>query len=250
MRLFLDFWGSAKGPVSRLSPMTRIVCGALLFASVLVFPLSESYGLLWLALTASVWTLGCGLSAKAAGRLLLWSVAIFLPLFLFIPWLPSENGAAPNPFGAIHIPLQISVRGIACLLISASTAAVLSLSEVQQGLARLPLPRVLVALVVQVLHQTAVLIDETTRIAYALRLRRVVSGRRLRFRLVGMFPAVWMLRIIHRAERVGTAMELRGYDASACLSDNRPLSREDILAISILLAFLAFVVYWRLEVQA
>ncbi|MFH0921858.1 MAG: hypothetical protein V1913_16030 [Fibrobacterota bacterium] len=67
--------------------------------------------------------------------------------------------------------------------------------------------------------------------------------------MIAKFPVVWMLRIIQRAERVGAAMEVRGYDAAAaCISDNRPLKASDLAAMGCLLSLLAVAALYRLGV--
>ena len=66
-------------------------------------------------------------------------------------------------------------------------------------------------IVLQIVHQTGALLEETARIAAAVAVRTAgVGGPRL---LVSL-PRVWLPRLLARAERVGEAMEVRGVSES------------------------------------
>ncbi|MFZ4395045.1 MAG: CbiQ family ECF transporter T component [Kiritimatiellia bacterium] len=216
MTAFLDFWGSGSIRMRRLAPSTRIVCGALVFATCLVCPAQAPLGMLLVCGIMLSWVLLCGLPWNIVAGLSLYAALLFLPLFLFTPWLTPSRPSVETPwFCAANIPLEIGVRGVACIFVCASTIAVLDLAEFAAGLGALPIPRMIQHLMLQFVHQTAMLTNETRRVASALSVRGLPSGFTLRLRFLPALPTVWLLRILHRADRVGAAMEVRGFDLSA-----------------------------------
>jgi energy-coupling factor transporter transmembrane protein EcfT len=135
-----------------------------------------------------------------------------LPYFLLLPLMPASpptSGRAPAP--AIAVPCSILLRGLALMLISISTVASLTASDLREGLARLPVPRVVAAIVLQIVHQTATLLAETRQVASAMAVRGASTGFGTALRVLASLPQVWLPRIVVRAERVAGAMELRGY---------------------------------------
>ena len=194
--MFVEFWGCAKGPARSLTPVIRIISGVIFFLFCLFVPIKGHLSELLYLIVPAIWVSVCAVPLKILLRIFIWSGMIFIPLLIFTPWI-------------------ISARGIICILISTSTASILTFSDVQHGLSRLPIPKVVTALLVQILHQAATLTDESRRISAVLRLRNVSKGYKLKIRVITMLPVVWMVRIINRAERVGAAMELRGFDMHA-----------------------------------
>jgi len=93
--------------------------------------------------------------------------------------------------------------------------ASLSITDLRVALLRLPVPGIVSVLLVQIVHQTSVLWDETLRVAAAMGVRGAVGGSvgalSVRWRVLVSFPQVWLLRVVGRADRVGAAMELRGF---------------------------------------
>ncbi|MGA9115230.1 MAG: energy-coupling factor transporter transmembrane component T [Bacteroidota bacterium] len=87
------------------------------------------------------------------------------------------------------------------------------IGQIQEGLARFPLPSRIRLLAGQMLHQSGLLLDETDRIRRAIALRGGASGFRLTFLLVRTIPAVWLPRLLARADRLGMVMEARGFGA-------------------------------------
>jgi energy-coupling factor transporter transmembrane protein EcfT len=97
------------------------------------------------------------------------------------------------------------------MLVSIGTVASLSASDLREGLLRLPVPRVVSAILLQIVHQAATLFYETRRVASAVAVRGASNARVTGWRVLSSLPRVWLPRIIVRAERVAAAMELRGY---------------------------------------
>jgi energy-coupling factor transporter transmembrane protein EcfT len=137
-------------------------------------------------------------------------LVLFLPYFLLVP-LMHDPAAGQDWLGACGVAWTVFFRGMTGMQASILTATTLSASALRQGLSRLPAPRAFSAVLIQIVHQTATLAYETRQIATALAVRGGTTGHRTAFRVLASLPRVWLPRVVDRAERVGAAMELRGY---------------------------------------
>ncbi len=97
------------------------------------------------------------------------------------------------------------------MLVSAATATSLTVTDLGRGLGRLPVPRMVSSILVQIVQQTATLWDETRSVAAAMALRGASGAGLTTWRVLASLPRVWLPRVILRAERVSAAMEIRGY---------------------------------------
>ena len=248
MTVFTEAWGGGQGRMQRLTPTTRLLCGTLVFASCSAASLEKLWGIALLFGVLIGWTAGCGFPLRRLGHVLSFAACLFLPLLLLAPIIriQSDSGSWSE---ALRVPLVIGLRGTACIVVCAATLSVLNLAELGQGLAGVPLPHTLAALIMQIAHQTALLTDESRRMVAALRVRGVPSATvSIRLRCLFVLPVLWLLRLLLRAERVSAAMEVRGFDG--------PLRRERIASVSIsdrcaiAAAFLVFgaVLFLRWEV--
>jgi cobalt/nickel transport system permease protein len=221
MRTFWhQMWGSARGPVMRLVPETRILAGAMVFATCMVAPAETRIGASLTVAAAASWIVTCRPPAKVIRAFLLLGLAVFLPYFLLLPIIqsgPSRGG----PAGSLLIPWRVFLRGTSTMLVSVTTITCLSASDLSQGLARLPLPGVVSAILMQIVHQTRALVHETKQIAAAMAMRGAAGSGRTTWRVLTSLPRVWLPRVMLRAERVAAAMELRGY----CDGGWRPVRR-------------------------
>ena len=216
MTLFHDLWGSGDPRMRRLTPSARIVCGAIVFATCLVSPAHTLPGLILAGGILTGWVSLCGLQWKSIVGLSLYAVVLFLPLVLLSPWLATTAPSADTHWlQAARIPLEIGIRGTACIFICASTIAALDLAEFAAGLEALSVPRIVKHLILQIVHQTAMLTSETQRISAALHVRGLPCGNRPRLRLLSALPTIWLLRVMNRADRTAAAMEVRGFELSA-----------------------------------
>ena len=245
MTSFLDFWGCGKGPCRRLAPATRILCGTIVLVCCLVAPVHKPLGIILFACVVAGWTLLCGIPWKTVAGLCMYACVLFLPLFLLAPWIETDASANNRWANALAVPLEIGMRGTACIFICVSTVAILDLSEFNRGLAALPLPRMLVALILQIIHQTAMLANESRRMACALQVRGMASGCIPKFRFFSSLPTIWLLRLINRAERVAAAMAVRGVDTIAVTSVATPWSTLDVLAVTFTFLLLGIVITFR-----
>ncbi len=246
MTSFLDFWGCGKGPLRHLAPSTRIICGTLVLVCCFVAPVHTPVGIIFFTGVVVGWTLLGGMPWKSIAGLFLYAGILFLPLFLLTPWIETPASVNNRWASALAVPLEIGIRGTASVFICVSTAAILDLSELHRGLTALPLPRLLVALILQIIHQTAMLAQESQRISCALRVRGMTSIRIPQIRYFFSLPTIWLLRISHRAERVAAAMDLRGVDTTARNSKTEPWLPLDVFAAtsSGLLLGMAIILKW------
>lgn len=209
--LFVDMWGGGDGWVCRWTPPARLVFGILMLGVALAVPLVSGWGVASVLGVGAVWALGCGLPGRRLAGVLILAAWLFLPLFLLMS-LAGVRDISGGWTGALHVSAVVALRGTVCLVVAAATMAALDVSEFRRGLSGLPLPHAVRALLLQIVHQTALLTDESCRIAVALRVRGAVSAPwRCRMRAVFAFPVIWLLRLVARAERVGAAMEVRGF---------------------------------------
>ena len=213
MRTFIhDIWGCARGPATALAPQTRIIAGAALFAACMIAPATTAPGIAFGVAAAVLWLAACGLPGKLVRSSLVFGLVLFLPFFL----LALIGNATPHelPGGwkqSLIVPSSILVRGLTGMFVSIATAASLNASDLREGLIRLPLPRIVSEILLQIVHQTATLVYETRRVAAAMAVRGASGGGLTAWRVLASLPCVWLPRVMQRAERVAAAMELRGY---------------------------------------
>ncbi len=233
MVAFIEAWGGGNGAARRLSPHIRLLCGALFFSGATLTPprpAALSFGIAAIA----GWAACCGLPRRRLRGALALAASLFLPLAA-LAWAAARlNGDT----AAWRVPAVIVLRSTLGIVAAAATMAALDLAELHDALAALPLPRAVRALLLQVAQQTALLTDETRRLGDALRIRGLVSAR-LATRVRGLcaLPTVWLVRLALRAERVGAAMEVRGFDGGGG-GRRAAATRADRAAVSLALLVL------------
>jgi energy-coupling factor transporter transmembrane protein EcfT len=207
-----DLWGCGRGPVLCATPPTRLVGGASFFAACLVSTGATLTSSLYASVICAAWLVMCRPPWKVVRASLALGLALFLPYFLLLPLLPDAPSAAATGWRrALVVPWTILLRGLGGMLVCASTVASLSTSDLREALLRLPVPRLVSAILLQIVHQTVVLSYETRQIMAAMAVRGASGGGHAAWRVLYSLPRVWLPRVIVRAERVGAAMELRGY---------------------------------------
>ena len=205
------FAGSARGPVLAVSPVGRLIAGLLTFSTCMVLGGVSIRGDLFACAAALAWLLFCRPPFKVVLAFSALALAMFLPYFL-IPFLPGVFfQAGANSTDAFAVARAVFVRGLSGIWVFAATFSALDMCDLRQALLRLPIPRTMVAVLLQILHQTETLLYETKSIAAAMAVRGAVGRGKAAGRVLFSLPRVWMPRVIARAERVGEAMELRGF---------------------------------------
>jgi energy-coupling factor transporter transmembrane protein EcfT len=207
-----ELWGCGHGPVMRAAPQTRLVAGAAVFAACMVSTGATLNGSLCSGVIGAAWLAACRPPWKVVRTSLLLGLALFLPYFLLLPLLPDAPSGAAESWGrALVVPWTILLRGLCGMLVCIATVASLSASDLREALLRLPVPGIVSAILLQIVHQTATLFYETRQVAAAMEVRGTSCGGVAAWRVLFSLPRVWLPRVIVRAERVGAAMELRGY---------------------------------------
>ncbi|HOE61361.1 MAG TPA: energy-coupling factor transporter transmembrane component T [Kiritimatiellia bacterium] len=247
MIAFSEAFGGGNGAARRLAPAVRLLCGAWVFVCCAVVPLGSPAGIALFVVAWLAWLLGCAMPPRQLALSLGFAICLFAPLLLLAP-VARWNGSAVTWTEALRAPLYVGARGVAGVTICVGALSLLPFTEFTDAVAALPLPRAVTGLLVQIVHQAALLTDETRRMADAMRVRGASSARlAMRLRVVTAFPANWMTRLALRAARAGDAMEVRGFDG---LPPNMPtptFSRSDWLALTAttLLAVGALALRWR-----
>ncbi len=224
----------------RATPRIRLLTGILLFAACMVSPSRTPWGSLYTSSVVAAWLLASRPKARVILHSALLGLLLFLPYFL-LPYLPSAiflEGAEGGV--SLKTAWTIFLDGISGILISVTTLTCLSASDLRAALMGLPVPKIMCAIVLQIVHQTGILLNETKQIAAAMAVRGASSGGRAARRMALSLPTVWLPRIIARAERVGAAMELRGIcDAPSLPLANRTEKRIDGTLMCVALILLA-----------
>lgn len=234
-----DMWGCGRGPAVRLAPQSRILAGAILFAACMTAPAGTVPGIILVAATTLGWIAACGMPRRAARSFVFLGLAMFLPFFLLVPLLVKGRFAAP---------WDVFLHGMSGMLVTAATVTALSASDLRRGLLALPVPRVISAVLIQIVHQTAELLAETGRVAAAVAVRGGSGGGKAALRVLASLPRVWLPRIIDRADRVAAAMELRGYaETDLRVLGRAALEAADVAVIIVNLGVLALAaaLRWR-----
>lgn len=210
---FVSAWDGAGGPARLMPPAARLLCGVLLCAFCITLPVRSLPAATLPLLTAFCWAALCGMGRKRFLAALAFAAILFLPMLLLALPLRVENRAWSD---AIAIPLRIMLRGTACLTVSAATISALRLSEFGDALTGLRTPNPLKALLLQIALQTVLLTEEVRRMANAMKVRGLTAATAgIRLRVIRAWPQVWLLRLLDKAERVGAAMEVRGFSTAA-----------------------------------
>ena len=205
-------------------------------------------GAAMIGLTVFGWLAACRLPAWVVRTALLFSLALFLPYFLLVPLIQSGQHEPGWRFiDSLVGPWSVLIKGISGMLVSIATIGCLTTSDLHTALSRMPLPRIVFEILVQIVHQTGTLIYETSRIASAMSVRGATGSAKNVFSMLWSLPRVWLPRVIARAERVAMAMELREYRGNVYGLDS-PVNRfADIFVLVLMLTWLAAVVivrYW------
>lgn len=234
-----DMWGCGRGPAGRLAPQSRILAGAILFAACMAAPAGTVPGIILVVATTLGWIAACGMPRRTARSFAFLGLAMFLPFFLLVPLLVKGRFAAP---------WDVFLHGMSGMLVTAATVTALSASDLRRGLLALPVPRVISAVLIQIVHQTAELLAETERVAAAVAVRGGSGGGKAALRVLASLPRVWLPRIIDRADRVAAAMELRGYaETDLRVLGRAALEAADVAVIIVNLGVLALAaaLRWR-----
>ncbi|MBN2718498.1 MAG: hypothetical protein JXX14_21825 [Deltaproteobacteria bacterium] len=228
---FNNIFGAATGPVIRFLPQTRLAAGCLIFPVCIVAKVDTPAGIAISLVTLTGWILFCRPSSQLVVKTAALGLVMFLPFFLLTPLLSNFGDTCER---SMLIPWRVFFRGMMTLMTTVVTLSTLRFSELHTGLQRLPVPNMVAHIVLQIIHQTIFMYQESVSIANALKLRGATSGLRIGIQVISMLPQVWLPRVIHRAERIAMAMEIRGYTYTEFHDDDASRSSvKDFLLIGI-----------------
>lgn len=235
-----ELWGSGRGPVLAALPQTRLVAGGAAFAGCMVSTGATYAGSACAGGIAVAWVLACRPPGRVVRATLLLGVLLLVPYFLLVPLLAPPSADVASWHRALLVPWTLLLRGLCGMLVGMATVTSLTAGDLREALLRLPVPAIVSAILLQIVHQTATLVHETRRVAAAMAVRGAVSGGLAAWRVLFALPQVWLPRVIERAERVGAAMELRGYcDAAPPAAARAPRGPADLAVLGAAVGALA-----------
>jgi energy-coupling factor transporter transmembrane protein EcfT len=164
------------------------------------------------------------------------------PVLVLTPLVDAGAGQASR----LAVTFAIFAKGLSTMLVATVTASTLTLAGIHQGLATLPLPRLLIAVVVQVFMQAGMLARETARMARAIAVRRAAVGVRHAVTTLAGVSSGWTHRLLFKVERVAAAMELRGFDGTDPPGGVPAGRARDAVALALAAAWTAGVIAVRL----
>lgn len=232
-----------------LVPQTRLVLGGAAFATCMIAPATTLTGGLVIAVAVGAWLIASRPPMNTVAGFSLLGFLLFVPTFLLLPLMPPNSASAADGWKHGFVAsADLAVRGLSGVLISMATVASVSVSDLREGLTRLPLPGIVSAIVVQIVHQTASLFYETKRVASAMAVRGASGSGKAAWQVLWSLPRVWLPRIVDRADRVADAMELRGYcDGEARSLASSRMRAADWAALALALAVLGLAVVIRVR---
>jgi len=211
-------WGTARGVARTLLPEVRVLVALAGLTACLLADAASWPGLVLIGLTVLTAFVAVAPPPKPLGSVLLIGTVLLAPFFVLAPWSAAALPRNGLPWiGGLVAPWRIVFTGLGVLAVVSTGVSSLTRSDLREALARLPLPRLLAAVILQIVMQTDLLVQEAARIMLALRGRGATHGLGNRLRVVLGLPRVWLPRLVFKAERVALAMEARGYPT-------RPLS--------------------------
>jgi len=240
--------GSGNGLLAGLSPQARLLCSMLVLVTALTSLRDPLAGIFFTLCVSAAFLLLCGVPLRHLMRATIAVVAMSAPVLCYAMFA-STNGLAFSPRTSLAVDaamqqhiVVVALKGMSFALIVVGTLSTVSFSELSDSLARIPLPRIVLLLILQILHQTQLLRDETARISDAFAVRGATSGIRASGLVLRYFPQAWLPRVVAKSDRVGNAMELRGYGTTLLQFKRSPMILRDWCALCVAALMMSAVV--------
>jgi energy-coupling factor transporter transmembrane protein EcfT len=210
-------------------PLAGLLTGLMLTTSCLVLPASTPLERSLFAVPPLVTLLAYLPLPRVAVKVLAAVVVVYAPLMIFLP------------VGAV-------LRGASSALVAATSIGIMGYLALHDAVNELPLPQLLKLLVLQILHQTSVLMRETSKIRQAMDVRGALSRGRTGWEFLHALPRVWIPRVVFKAERIAHALEVRGYGVPVPSLHNRSWGGDStlFLLVGLIPLLLAIAVRWVL----
>jgi len=242
---------STNSLLERLDPRTKIISFLSIILCMILTPITRirDFGLYFLLILA------IGFCSKITPGQILKKVCILIPFILFIamfvPFIKEGNVCLSLEIG--HWKFDITYEGvwtflniivksslsIFLLVIATSTTA---FPDFLKGLDMLRIPRLLVMLMSFMYRYIFVLIDEARRLMRARSLRYFGSRYKEQFRAMGYMIGVLFIRTFERAEKIYSAMIIRGFSGEILSVKRFRFSSLDILFMAGIIMSLIFIV--------
>ena len=212
--------------LASVAPHAKLLAAFLLALACLIAP-ATSPGFLLIVIVTAMHIAASGISRTQIRPLASMYLLGYIPfvgvILLARQFLPeiSDDGSRTDVTTFVW---NVLLRGGAIMGIAASSVAAMTPSEFEEGLHRLVHVQLLTLLIMQILQQTGVLLAETRRASDAIALRSSSGGKYGMLLLARNIPNIWLPRMLHKAERVASAMEVRQFGDAPVVQSHRKLS--------------------------
>lgn len=167
----------------------------------------------WLAAEALALSFMVGLVGADPARLARRWLA-FLVLVSFLAFMIAQSHPLRGPLGLLPVFGAILLKNSLAFTALMTLADVMPFPKLLGGLARLGVPRILVATLHFMYRYVHVLADELERMVHARRARTFRRSGRLEWARLGGLIGMLFVRSFERGERVHAAMRARGWDGT------------------------------------
>lgn len=213
------------------APHAKLLAAFLLALACLIAP-ATSPGFLLIVFVTGLHIVASGISRtqiRPLARMYLLGYIPFVAVILLARQFLPEISEGGNRTDVTAFVWSVLLRGAATMGIAASSVAAMTTSEFEEGLHRLIHVQLLTLLIMQILQQTGVLLAETRRASDAIALRSSSGGRYGMLLLARNIPNVWLPRMLYKAERVASAMEVRQFGDTPVVQAHGNLSWKEWL---------------------
>ncbi|MBM2833553.1 MAG: Cobalt transporter component CbiQ [Candidatus Brocadiaceae bacterium] len=229
---------STNSLLEKLDPRTKIVSFLSIILCMILTPITRirDFGLYFLLILA------IGFCSKITPGQILKKVCILIPFILFIamfvPFIKEGNVCLSLEIGhwkfditheGVWTFLNIIVKSTLSIFLLVIATSTTTFPDFLKGLDMLRVPRLLVMLMSFMYRYIFVLIDEARRLMRARSLRYFGSRYKEQFRAMGYMIGVLFIRTFERAERIYSAMIIRGFSGEILSVKRFRFSSMDIL---------------------
>src|SRR3989337_2391794 len=229
---------STNSLLEKLDPRTKIISFLAIILCMILTPITRmrDFGLYFLLILA------IGFCSKITPSQILKKVCILIPFILFIamfvPFIQEGNVCLSLEishwkfditYEGVWTFLNIIVKSTLSIFLLVIATSTTTFPDFLKGLDMLRVPRLLVMLMSFMYRYIFVLIDEARKLMRARSLRYFGSRYKEQFRVMGYIIGVLFIRTLERAERIYSAMIIRGFSGEALSVKRFRFSSMDIL---------------------
>ena len=236
----LDVDSDRTTPWHRLLPQTRVLCALVFVFSTALTPIGH-----WA--TWQVYGIGLALLiglSRVTLTVLLKRVALeagFVGVVL-VGTLFHQGGTVLWQWGGLQVTTggltvlgSVSLRALLCLLMLNLLTLTTSVPDLLQGLTRLRLPPLLVAILASMYRYIGVLVGEFTTMGRAATSRNLMARPQGQRRVIGNMMGALFVRSYDRGDRIYQAMLARGYSGTLPTTTVPAMQSLDWVALGLML---------------